>query len=144
MDCTNTKLATFGPLPIRILAGVAFIAHGLPKFANVQGTAGFFSSVGIPGDLAISIGLLEVVGGAFLLAGFMTRIASILLAIEMALVVIIVKASRGFVGGYELKLLLMAMAISLVLTGPGRASVEWDVIKREVWPGKKAPVAPAR
>jgi putative oxidoreductase len=140
----NTKLATFGPLPIRILAGTSFIAHGLPKFANASGTAGFFSSVGIPADLAMPIAALEVVGGAFLLAGFMTRITSILLAIQMALVSIIVKASRGFVGGYELELLLMAMAISLVLTGPGRASVEWNVIKREVWPGKKVAAAPAR
>ncbi|MGI0019892.1 MAG: DoxX family protein [Nitrososphaera sp.] len=140
----NTKLATFGPLPIRILAGAAFIAHGLPKFANPAGTAGFFSSVGIPRELALPIGVLEVVGGAFLLAGFMTRVASTLLAIEMVLVTIIVKASRGFVGGYELELLLMSIAISLVLTGPGRVSIEWDVIKREIWPGKKVAAAPAR
>ena len=140
----NTKLATFGPLPIRILAGAAFIAHGLPKFANPAGTAGFFSSVGIPGELAIPIGILEVVGGAFLLAGFMTRIASILFAIEMVFAAAIVKAPRGFVGGYELELLLMSIAISLVLTGPGRVSIEWDVIKREIWPGKKVAAAPAR
>jgi hypothetical protein len=49
----NTKLATFDPLPIRMLAGAAFIAHGMPKFANPAGTAGFFASVGIPGELAI-------------------------------------------------------------------------------------------
>lgn len=144
MGCINTKLATFGPLPIRILAGAAFIAHGLPKFANPAGTAGFFASVGIPGELAIPIGILEVVGGAFLLAGFMTRITSILLAIEMVLAAAIVKAPRGFVGGYELELLLMSVAISLVLTGPGRVSIEWDVIKRKIWPGKKVAAAPAR
>ena len=89
------------------------------------------------------MGVLEVVGGAFLLAGLMTRITSILLAIEMAIVVVIVKASRGFVGGYELEKLLMLIAISLVLTGPRSASIEWDVIKREIWPGKKVAAAPA-
>ena len=43
----SKKLAMFGPLPIRILAGIAFIAHGLPKFEDVAGTQGFFGSVGI-------------------------------------------------------------------------------------------------
>ena len=37
-------------------------------------------------------------------------------------------------GGYELELLLMAVCISLLLTGPGRVSIEWDVLKREIFP----------
>jgi putative oxidoreductase len=45
----------------------------------------------------------------------------------------------GFVGGYELDLLLMAISISLLLTGPGRMSIEWNVLKRELFPkGKQA------
>lgn len=32
------KLAQYSPLPIRILAGIAFIIHGLPKLSNVAGT----------------------------------------------------------------------------------------------------------
>jgi hypothetical protein len=31
----------------------------------------------------------------------------------------------------------MAICISLLLTGPGRISVEWDVLKREVFPRAK-------
>jgi putative oxidoreductase len=38
------------------------------------------------------------------------------------------------VGGYELELLLIAIDISLLLTGPGRISIEWDVLKREIFP----------
>ena len=38
----------FGPLPIRILAGITFIAHGLPKFENIAGTQDFFGSIGLP------------------------------------------------------------------------------------------------
>jgi putative oxidoreductase len=38
------------------------------------------------------------------------------------------------VGGYELELLLIAIGISLLLTGPGRVSIEWDVLKREIFP----------
>ena len=48
--------------------------------------------------------------------------------------IFLVKISKGFVGGYELELLLMAICISLLLTGPGRVSIEWDVVKREIFP----------
>jgi putative oxidoreductase len=46
--------------------------------------------------------------------------------------------SEGFVGGFELELLLISVAISLLLTGPGRISVEYNILKREIFPkGKK-------
>ena len=72
------KISAFAPLPIRIMAGIAFIIHGLPKFENLQGTQGFFASVGIPADLALLIGLLEVIGGVLLIVGLLTRITAIL------------------------------------------------------------------
>jgi len=73
------KLTLYGPLPIRILAGIAFIAHGIPKLADPAMTQGFFGNIGLPPELAIRIGLLEVIGGIALLVGLVTRIASILL-----------------------------------------------------------------
>ena len=97
----SKKLLTFGPLPIRILAGITFIAHGLPKFENISGTQGFFGSVGLPPELAIPIGLLEVIGGIFLLIGVVTRIAAALFIIEMIGATLLVKISKGFVGGYS-------------------------------------------
>src|SRR5919108_4705088 len=130
----SKKLLMFGPLPIRILAGITFLAHGLPKFENIAGTQGFFGSVALPPELAIIIGLLEVIGGIFLLVGVVTRIAAALFIIEMIGATLLVKISKGFVEGYELELLLIAIGISLLLTGPGRISIEWDVLKREIFP----------
>ena len=52
------KISAFAPLPIRIMAGIAFIVHGLPKFENLPGTQGFFGSVGIPPELALLKGIL--------------------------------------------------------------------------------------
>ncbi len=66
----------FGPLPIRILAGILFIVHGLPKFEDVTSNQDFFGSVGIPPELVVPIGLLEVIGGIFLLVGVVTRITA--------------------------------------------------------------------
>ena len=130
------KIPAFAPLPIRIVAGIAFILHGLPKFADIQGTQGFFASVGIPPDLALLIGLLEVIGGILLIVGLVTRIAAILFTIEMICTILIVKAGNGFIGqgGFEVDLLLMSIAISLALSGPGRISIERDILKREIFP----------
>ena len=50
---------------------------------------------------------------------------------------IVVKLSKGFVGGYEFDLLLISISISLLLTGPGKASIEWDLLNRELFPKGK-------
>src|SRR5919199_3586168 len=132
------KLAQYGPFPLRILAGIAFIIHGLPKLSNIAGTEDFFANmIGLLAAMALPIGLLEVIGGIALLLGALTRIASILFIIEMIGSTIVAKLSKGFVGGYELDLLLMAISISLLLTGPGRISIEWNVVRRELFPRGK-------
>ena len=82
-----------GPLPIRILTGILFIVHGLPKFEDVAGSQGFFGSVGIPPEFVVPIGPLEVIGGIFLLVGFLTRITAPLFIIEMIAATLIVKLS---------------------------------------------------
>ena len=135
---TSSKLMIFGPLPIRILAGITFLAHGLPKFENVVGTQGFFGSIGLPPELALPIGLLEVIGGIFLIVGVFTRITAALLIIDMIGAIFLVKLPDGFVGGYELESLLIGISISLLLIGPGRISIEYDVLKRELFPRGKA------
>ena len=129
-----TTIASFAPLPIRIMAGIAFIMHGLPKFEGMDKTQGFFGSLGLPPELALPVGLLEVIGGLALILGIATRIASVLFIIEMTGAILAAKITKGFVGGYELDLLLLAIAVSLLISGPGRVSIERDVLKREIFP----------
>ena len=138
MEQRTRRSLLFGPLPIRIMVGITFMAHGYPKLIDIAGTQAFFSQIGLPAELAVLIGLLEFVGGLVLILGVLTRISSALLIGYMIGAILIVKISKGFVGGYELDLLLLAGAASLLITGPGRVSIEWDVIKREIFPaGKK-------
>lgn len=132
------KLLAYGSLPIRIVAGITFIAHGLPKFENIAGTQGFFGSIGLPPELALPVGLLEVIGGIFLLVGVVTRISAALFIIDMIGAIVLVRLPDGFVDGYELESLLIAISVSLLITGPGRISVEWDILKREIFPRGKA------
>ena len=127
----------FGPLPIRILAGLTLMLHGLPKITDIPGVQSFFPNLGLPPELAIPVALLEVIGGLAILFGLLTRIASGLFIIEMIGAAVVAKLSKGFVGGYELELLIMAISISLFITGPGRISIEYDVLKREIFPRGK-------
>ena len=133
-----------GPFPIRILSGIAFIVAGLPKLENISANQGFFSSLGLPHELVLPIALLEVIGGIFLIVGVLTRITAAILIIEMIGAALVVWLSPGFAGGPLIKqsailtsLLLAAISVSLLLTGPGRISIEWNVLKREVFPRGK-------
>jgi putative oxidoreductase len=130
------KVSSFAPLSIRIIAGIAFIMHGLPKFNNIHGTQGFFGSTGLPPELALPVSLLELIGGIALVLGILTRIASILFIIEMMSTTFIIKFSHGFSGprGFELDIIMLSIAISLLLSGPGRISIERDLLKREIFP----------
>lgn len=111
--------------------------HGLPKLLDIPGTQNSFTNMGLPPELAIIIGLLEFIGGLAILLGILTRIAAGLLAIDMIGAILLVKLSKGFIGGYELDLLYLAIMISLMITGPGSFSIEKNIIKREIYP--KAP-----
>ena len=131
------SIIEYGLLPIRIMAGVTFVAHGLPKLFGVSQGYGFFQSLNLPPELFVPIALLEVIGGLAILLGILTRIASALLIIEMLGAILAVKLSKGFIGGYEFELLLISIRLSLVIMGPGRISIENAVLKREIFPRGK-------
>jgi putative oxidoreductase len=131
------SIFSYGLLPIRIMAGVVFIAHGIPKFYDVSGGYGFFQSINLPPELFIPIALLEVIGGLAILFGILTRIASAIFIIEMIGAILAVKLSDGFVGGYEFELLLISICATLVILGPGRLSIENYVLRREIFPKGK-------
>ncbi|PWU78892.1 MAG: hypothetical protein DLM72_20215 [Candidatus Nitrosopolaris wilkensis] len=47
---------------------------------------------------------------------------------------IIAKIPKGFVVGYELDLLILAISAGHILTCPCKISIEWDILKRETFP----------
>ena len=143
-DKTSRKLLMFGPLPVRIMAGILFIVQGLPKLENISVNQGSFGSLGLPPQLVLPIALLEIIGGIFLVVGVLTRITAAIFIIEMIGAALAVWLSQSFAGGPLLKQfailmssLATAISISLLLTGPGRISIEWNVLKREVFPRGK-------
>ncbi len=123
------KLHDLSHFGLRISVGVLFIVHSLGKFDS--GIGGFFSSLGLPSEMAPLIGLLELIGGVLLIAGVLTRIASSLLAIEMLVVMVYLKKLQSFSGknGLELELLIFVILLTMIVLGPGRISVS-NVIKK--------------
>src|ERR1700740_451286 len=71
-------------LLLRLALGVIFLYHGYPKLSYSQRWVENFAHMGFPGYFAYIAGVLEVFCGALLIIGLFTRIAALLLAIEMA------------------------------------------------------------
>jgi putative oxidoreductase len=78
-DALKTPLAVAG----RVLLALIFITSGFSKLGNLDGTAGYIASVGLPagGALALGAGLLEVVAGLALAIGFKARWAALALGV---------------------------------------------------------------
>ncbi|HEY8139769.1 MAG TPA: DoxX family protein [Nitrososphaera sp.] len=128
------RLIQFGPFPIRIVLAITYLAHRVPSLSEFDRVQGFVGSLGLPPEAAFVVAVLEIGGAIAILLGVLTRITAGFFIVFMTCTTIVVKLSRGFVGGFEVDVLLLTIAVSLMITGPGRISVEWDLLKRELFP----------
>jgi putative oxidoreductase len=119
-------------IPLRLGLGVMFMAHGLQKifdpFGGIEGFSKMLSDIGFypPTFWAYAVAYVELIGGLFLILGLFTRLCSALLLIVMAVAVAKVHLPFGFfimVGGFEYNFVIMAMCISLIMTGGGKLSI---------------------
>ncbi|BDG35398.1 DoxX family protein [Saccharococcus caldoxylosilyticus] len=112
------KNLELGSFIIRLVLGIIFLVHGFTKFqGGIENTAGFFSSIGLPGFLAYLVGEVELIGGILLILGLGTRIIAGAFAAIMVGAIFTVKLKSGFVGGYEFELALLAMSLHLLFSG---------------------------
>jgi uncharacterized membrane protein YphA (DoxX/SURF4 family) len=67
------------------MAGGVFLWEGILKFVYKNQGVGRFTKIGIPAPhfTAVLVALLEIVGGALLMAGFLTRLIAVPFVIEM-------------------------------------------------------------
>jgi putative oxidoreductase len=121
---------------LRVVVGAVFLAHGIQKFFmfGLHGVAGMFGSIGVPLPAVTSaiVAVVELVGGAALILGFLTRWAAALNGFDMLVAVLLVHLKNGFFNpmGVEFPLTLLAACIALVMLGPGAASVDGALAKR--------------
>jgi putative oxidoreductase len=129
--------SAFSPLAdalVRAAAGAFLVPHGAQKLFGwfggygLEATGQFFATkLGLPASLALVAGTIEVFGGIALALGFATRIAAALVFGLMAVAVVQVHLGLGFFwtsGGYEYPLLWAIVALSFVVKGGGRYSVD--------------------
>lgn len=120
-------LQPLGLLLLRLALGLIFIWHGYPKLTHPTAMQGFFVQHGLPAYFVTIAGVLEVFGGGLIILGFLTRIAALLLAVEMAAAIWKVHSAGGYmaVHNYEFPLVLAAACFALATVGAGRASVDY-------------------
>ena len=126
MVTLHTKHDPYSLLVVRIVFGIIFIAHGLPKLRNIEATSQGFQAMGFaPGAFwARFIALLEVLGGGAMIVGVMVQPLAWLFAIEMLVTALKVNRKKGLVGGYEFDLILLAVAVLLGTLGAGKISLD--------------------
>ncbi|MDX1438480.1 MAG: DoxX family protein [Rubricoccaceae bacterium] len=122
----------YAALPLRVVIGGSFMAHGITKFTGgIENTAGFFESLGIPaaGLMAPVVATVETLGGLAILTGAFVPIASILLTVVMLVAMFTFHISNGFFfmnqpPGIEVNLLFIAGLLSLMFMGAGPMSLD--------------------
>lgn len=133
---------SFSGLPLRVIAGIIFAAHGAQKlFAwfggyGLDGTGQWMESIGItPGYLmAMMAGSAEFFGGLLLIVGLLTRPAALLLAFTMLVAIFSVHIDNGLFmsnNGYEFGLALFAISIALMIQGAGKYSID-NILARKL------------
>ena len=129
-----------GPLLVRVCLGVLFAQSGWGKIHNIERTTQFFASLHIPapGLQAVFVSLVEVVGGACLILGLGTRVASALLSGTMVVALLTAVEYEGFVGFLTTSETINLVAlIWLILSGPGAASLD-ALVARKLNPSNAA------
>jgi putative oxidoreductase len=120
----------------RVVVGGVFLAHGIQKFFmyGLHGVAGAFASMGIPAPAVTSVlvAVVELLGGAALIVGFLTRWAAALNGFDMVVAILLVHLKNGFFSpmGVEYPLTLLAACVVIAIHGPGAGSVDGALAKR--------------
>ena len=122
----GSAAADLGLLFLRLFAGLSLaLAHGLGKIPPSQQFLAGVGEMGFPIPILFgwAAALSEFVGGILLAVGLLTRPAAFFIAVTMSTAAFIRQAGDPF-GERELALLFGAVAVTLLLTGAGRYSID--------------------
>ncbi|MDB5248447.1 MAG: DoxX family protein [Segetibacter sp.] len=135
-----TNANNWAPLIARLALGITILPHGAQKLLGMfggygfTGTMGFLTTqVGLPYVVALFVILIEFFASLLLIFGFLTRVAALGFVGLFTGVVLKVHLQHGFFmnwtgtqkgEGVEFFILLFGLAIILLITGGGKASVD--------------------
>jgi len=147
---TTAPLERFAPLPIRLIVGYGFVAHGLAKwFKGPDAFASILHGIGVPAPhlMAWLTIATELLGGlAFLIGAFVSWV-SVPAIMVLVVAIVTVHLPYGFSAvkliafangraqfgppGYECDLLYIACIVTLALGGSGPCSIDTYRLRRE-------------
>ena len=152
-------VGALAPTLVRVGVGSAMVVNGAgkvfgigPRAVGIDAFAAYLASLGLPAPMFFSwaAALAEFGGGLLLLLGLFTRVAALFIAVTMLVAALLVHVPSGFpttsvgtaytIGEYTW--VLIATSVSLIISGPGRYSLERAVWGREWLPRRFAARAP--
>lgn len=126
---------------IRLLVGAVFVAEGIQKFLYSDSLGvGRFVKIGIPAPeiMAPFVGVVEIVCGALLVFGLITRLASVPLTIDILVAICTTKIpiliKSGFwAAAHEARTdwSMLLSLIFLLIVGPGQWSLDSSIARRK-------------
>lgn len=134
-ECIASYFLWAGPLVARVVVGYVFMVTGWGKLQNLPAVTENFIRWGIPYPHILTpfVAGVECFGGALLIAGLFTRIASGALAVVMVVAIISAKLSdidsAYTLFGFE-EASYFVIFFWLAVTGAGKASVDYQVEKK--------------
>ena len=117
-------------LLLRVALGLLILLHGISKLpTGPTAVMGAVTRFGLPSEFAYLVYVGEVLAPLLLIAGFLTRAAALVVAVNMAFAVALVHLPQFFtltkMGGWALELqgMYFCTALAVALLGAGRFSV---------------------
>jgi putative oxidoreductase len=120
----------FGKLLLRILIGGLILMHGIAKLQGGVGPIqGMLAKLGAPEPIAYLVYVGEVLAPVMLIAGIWTRVAALIVVVNMLVAVVLVHRPQLLQlsdnGGWalELQALFLFGALAIAFLGAGRYSI---------------------
>jgi uncharacterized membrane protein YphA (DoxX/SURF4 family) len=98
------RLAGLAPLIVRVIVGVIMAAHGWQKLMGGPANFGaFLAQLGVPLPTLMGyvVTFVELVGGILLIVGLFSRLAALLLTIDLSVAIVLVKVNVGLIAPPE-------------------------------------------
>jgi putative oxidoreductase len=154
----NTMFATsIALLMLRLALGFTFFFHGSQKVfgwfggPGMEGVIKGFEHIGLPSFLPVSVWAMlaaygELVGGTLVLLGLFARVGTLPIIVVMIMAIAKVHGPNGFSMehmGYEYNANLIAMALAILIAGPGIVSLDALIFGKNLWARGAQPLGTA-
>lgn len=135
----------WGQLIARLTLALVLFPHGAQKMLGLFGGYGYTATMDaltnqmqLPSIIAFLVIIIEFFGAIFLILGFATRVWSLAIVFLFIGIIFTAQFEHGFFmnwfgvqkgEGYEYSLLIIGLAITTIINGAGKFSVDNQILK---------------